>query len=396
MSMDKKEPAEQPLPYVVGTYYEPGLQTWLERRHEPYDFKFCEEDDWDRIRAFLQTYWDPGHVYVTFPELLKWQQYDEARRSYNFVYAEHRDTGEVAACLAYIFTSHFDPSITIRDLWLGLWRSKPGAPPGLGGELGRFLGHTVRPRSIGCLGLSKNTLSTIPRMGFTVARMQHHYLINPDLDEFRLVGRPDLAPASTDLPTDQSPTLQELDAEQVRDHQLEGYEPEKLVPVKTTTYLYNRFARHPLLKYRFFAVKRGDRTLGIMVTRTVAALGAKATQIVDYLGHDEGWIGLNHALFKLIRESGVEFIDLYSHGIGEGELAASRMVSHQADDPVIIPIYFDPFEKRNKDLDCGFMVLPGTRYRVFKGDSDQDRPNRPVSAAATLATEPANAVSGEE
>ena len=53
-------------------------------------------------------------------------------------------------------------------------------------------------------------------MGFTVVRMQHHYLINPELDEFRLVGRPDLAPASTDRPTDQSPTLEELDAEQIR------------------------------------------------------------------------------------------------------------------------------------------------------------------------------------
>ena len=378
--MDKKDLAEKPLPYVVGTYYEPSLQTWLERRHEPYDFKFCEEGDWEKIRAFLQTYWDPGHVYVTFPELLRWQQYDEVRRSYNFVYAEHRETGEVFSCLAYIFTSHFDPDIAIKDLWLGLWRSKPGAPPGLGGELGRFLGHTVRPRSIGCLGLSKNTLAMIPRMGFTVARMQHHYLVNPELDEFRLVGRPDLAPRSTDGPATDAPILQELAPEQVRDHVIEGFEPETLVPAKTTTYLYNRFVRHPLLKYRFFAVKRGDRTLGIMVTRTVSALDAKAMQIVDYLGHDEGWVGLDRALLTLIRDSGAEFIDLYSYGIGDGELAASRMISHDASDAVIIPIYFDPFEKRNKDLDCGFMVLPGTRYRVFKGDSDQDRPNRPVSA----------------
>ena len=331
---------------------------------------------------------------MTFPELLRWQQYDEATRSYNFVYAEHRETGEIASCLAYILTSHFDPNISIKGLWLGLWRSKPGAPPGLGGELGRFLGHTVRPRSIGCLGLSKITLARIPRMGFTVARMQHHYLLNPDLDEFLLVDRPDLAPAPTFMPSSYTPTLHELGPEEVRDFRIEGFEPEKLVPVKTTTYLYNRFARHPLLKYRFFAVKRGDRTFGIMVTRTVSALGAKAMQIVDYLGHDEGWIGLDQALIKLIRETGAEFIDLYSYGIGDGELAASRMVSHRADDPVIIPIYFDPFEKRNKDLDCGFMVLPGTRYRVFKGDSDQDRPNRPVAASAET-REPERTVAGE-
>jgi hypothetical protein len=226
--------------------------------------------------------------------------------------------------------------------------------------------------------------------------MQHHYLINPDLEEFRLVGNPGMAPPATDMPTDASPTLQEMDAEHLRDFRIEGFEPEKLVPVKTTTYLYNRFARHPLLKYRFFAVRRGDRTLGIMVTRTVSALDAQAMQIVDYLGHDEGWIGLNHALYTLMRESGVEFIDVYSYGVGDGELAASRMVSHQADDRVIIPIYFDPFEKRNKDLDCGFMVLPGTRYRVFKGDSDQDRPNRPVTAPEEQPETASAALAGEQ
>jgi hypothetical protein len=103
-------------------------------------------------------------------------------------------------------------------------------------------------------------------------------------------------------------------------------------------------------------------------------------QIVDYMGDDEGWIGLGHALVDLIRKSDVEFIDLFSHGIGEAELAASGMVPHRAADPVIIPLYFDPFEKSSRDMDCGLMVLEGVTYRVFKGDSDQDRPNRPLSA----------------
>jgi hypothetical protein len=108
----------------------------------------------------------------------------------------------------------------------------------------------------------------------------------------------------------------------------------------------------------------------------VSALGASAIQIVDYIGHDRGWVGLGLALLQLIRDSGAEFIDLYSHGIGKAELKASGMIPHQEDDPVIIPLYFEPFKQRNVGLDYGYLALEGTNYGVFKADSDQDRPNR--------------------
>ena len=122
------------------------------------------------------------------------------------------------------------------------------------------------------------------------------------------------------------------------------------------------------------------------MTRTVSALGAGAMQIVDYIGHDRGWVGLGLALLQLIRDSGAEFIDLYSHGIGTAELEASGMISHRADDPVIIPLYFEPFKQRNVGLNYGYLVPEGTNYRVFKADCDQDRPNRlPATEGAEFA-----------
>ncbi len=380
--MNKKFATEKPTDYVVGTYYEPALQARLERRHAPYEFKFCEEKDWEKLRAFIRNFWGANHIYVTSPDLLHWQQYNKVEGRYNFVFAEHRETGEVFACVGFIFTSHFDPTIAIRDMWLGLWRARPDAPPGLGGELGRFLVHSVRPRSVGCLGLSKHTVAMIPRLGFELGAMDHRFLLNPDIIDFKLVGAPEEGKAALDPSTQGLTSLRELSADEVRSVVIDGFIPEEITPVKTNDYIYNRFAIHPLLKYRIFEVRQKGKVAGILVTRTVSALGANAMQIVDYMGHDHGWIGLGHALIRLIRESDAEFIDLYSHGIGKDELAASGMIPHRAEDPVIIPVYFDPFEKSSKDMDCGVMVLEGINYRIFKGDSDQDRPNRPMSAPA--------------
>jgi hypothetical protein len=232
---------------------------------------------------------------------------------------------------------------------------------------------------VGGLGLSKQTVSVVPRLGFEVEPMEHHYLLNPDIAEFKLVGKADQGKRELDPATKGLSSLREVAADALLDIVIEDFVPESITPLKTNAYLYNRFVMHPLFKYRMFAVTYRGRVAGLLVTRTVSALGVKAMQIVDYLGHDNGLIGIGHALVDLIRESNVEFIDLYSHGVGEAELAASGMIPHRAADPVVIPLYFDPFEKDSHDLDCCIVALEGVTYRVFKGDSDQDRPNRLLS-----------------
>ena len=42
---------------------------------------------------------------------------------------------------------------------------------------------------------------------------------------------------------------------------------------------------------------------------------------------------------------------------------------------VIVPKYFEPFEKKNINLDFAYKVNSKSLYFIFKGDSDQDRPS---------------------
>ena len=123
------------VPYVVLSEYEPSLKWRLEKRLEPYEFKFCEEEEWDELKDFIKTYWSADHVYVTSRELIHWQQYDQAKRSYNFTIARNKQDRQIYGCIAFIFTSQFDPAVSVRDLWVramaittqccsrGRWRS---------------------------------------------------------------------------------------------------------------------------------------------------------------------------------------------------------------------------------------------------------------------------------
>lgn len=367
---------ENPIPVVELEELSPALKQRLGSAHARYTFHYCDPERWEKLRLFIRDHWSAHHVYVTSTELVRWQQFDSARERYNFVVAEHQDSGEIHSCLGFVLTSHFDPGISVRDVWLGLWCSRPDAAPGIGGELMRFLIRDLRPRSSGCLGLSRNTVSLLPRMGYTVGVLDHHYLLNPDVKNYSLVGFPESAPQSMGADNLPRRKLQLLSPGEVRSFKIVDYDFQSVIPMKTPEFMYNRYATHPFYHYDLYAVTDGVRALGMLVARVVSAHGAKAIRIVDFIGLDQAWIGLGSSLIGILKSIHAEFIDLYSHGLDAGCLTASGMIPHAKDDQVIIPLYFEPFELKNKAIDYGVVIPPGANYRVFKGDSDQDRPNR--------------------
>ena len=78
----------------------------------------------------------------------------------------------------------------------------------------------------------------------------------------------------------------------------------------------------------------------------------------------------------LLKNTDAEYIDFYSAGIEEDDLAASGFTRCQAGDGVVIPNYFEPFIKKKIEIAYMISTPVGQKYRIVKGDSDQDRPNR--------------------
>jgi hypothetical protein len=361
----------------------PALRRRIEKGLARYGFRFCEAGDWERVRVFLRDHWSPTHPYVTAPELVRWMLRDPETGRYSFYLAEDRSSGEIHACATYLLTSQFDRSLPVRDLWAGLWAARRGAAPGLGGECLRKLMDEIRPRSIGGIGMSRNTVDLLPRLGWTLGLADHHYLLNPDIRDFRLVDG--IAGVPVPSPASRGPhrRLRTLAGDEVRSLRIAGFDPLDCVPAKSMTYLANRYAAHPFYTYRLSAIENGGGPLGVLVSRTAEAAGGRAVRLVDFVGRDEAWAGLGPALADLVREERAEYADLYSAGLDTDLVRSAGMVPHPPGDPVVIPNYFEPFEKKNKSLDYGFIVPPGVRYRMFKGDSDQDRPN--VIPGATAA-----------
>jgi hypothetical protein len=146
------------------------------------------------------------------------------------------------------------------------------------------------------------------------------------------------------------------------------------VPRKTRAYIHARYLLHPFYNYRAFLIADGGNT-GIAVVRECSHQGASALRIVDFLGAPVVLTGSGSGFQQILAESGAEYADFFCSGL-EPELGAAGFSKLPAADVsgLILPGYFEPFERTNVDLAFSLRGEDGLRI-ICKGDADQDRPN---------------------
>jgi hypothetical protein len=146
------------------------------------------------------------------------------------------------------------------------------------------------------------------------------------------------------------------------------------VPRKTPEYFRLRYGRHPVYTYTVIALRDRGAPAGLMAARIADHGGRRALRIVDFLGSDEVFARVGPVVQALLQEVDAEYADVYNAGTARGvfEQAGFRWIDPEGVE--IVPDHFEPFERRNVRL---WFALKGQPHEVlFKGDGDQDRPNR--------------------
>jgi hypothetical protein len=119
--------------------------------------------------------------------------------------------------------------------------------------------------------------------------------------------------------------------------------------------------------------------VGLMVLRTVEHSGRRALRIIDFLGADSLLACAGPVVQTLVEERDAEYADVYNTGIDGAVFEQAGFRRIDPDGPEVVPDHFEPFERRNVRL---WFSVSGTGHPVlFKGDADQDRPNRVAQAA---------------
>ncbi len=342
--------------------------------NKDYDIRFCKKNEVDDLVNFIDKYWKKDHIFVKSRKLLDWQHYDSKNGRYNFVIAKHKDTGEIHSVLGFVPTYQFDSSINNTEVWMCIWKAREDVHiKGLGSSLLFFLKSNIDIETISQIGISEVNANISKKWGFTTGIANHYYLANKAVDEVLSSGRH--ISDNRNIQNPYSVRLIDLntftkidDASNILSKGMDRYKSKK--------YYINRYYKHPFYDYKFYALCNEDNIETILVTRESGIDNRKCIRIIDIIGDIKGIRNAHDGIIELLKENEYEYIDLVSAGISDELLSSIGFENRKKDSNTIIPNYFEPFLKENVDIRYAYKSINQMiDVHVFKGDSDQDRPN---------------------
>lgn len=351
------------------------------------EVRLARDDDRDRLIGFLRDHWRRDHVFVTAPQLFDWQ-YRGPEGRLNMILAETAGAGPAAGAgandrvlgvLGFVTPGRFDAALGERDILLALWKVREDlAPPGLGLRLLKQVQARFGPRMIAAIGISAMVEPIYRALGYRTAAMDHLAVFNPDRRAALRLARGVPQGAFAAAPAAPSHRIEALPRGAARALRAAV---DRLgaaaMPAKGWRYLEARFLDHPWYDYAVQGIFRADRLTAVIVWRRLDCAGARILRIVDMLG-DDGWVAEAAALLRpVLRREAAEYIDLVSVGVPASRLAQGGFVGPAGAEGMVLPNHFAPYVAQNVAVRYAARVFAAdcVPLRLFRADSDQDRPN---------------------
>lgn len=290
------------------------------------EIRLAKEYEVEELQRFLHDHWAGNHILSKNRDLLDYQHYNDGE--YNFVIAKD---DKIYAALGFIPTRQYDPSIERLDIWLAIWKKSPDCPKGVGVKLLDWIEDTLQPDTIGAIGINDQIEQLYLSRGWRSGVLRHYYL--PVVD-FGLYEGEVLPP------------------------RVQFVEVNENIPAKSRIYHLTRYSLHPFYKYQ---------TYQIAGAWFVFRKCERALRIVDIFGWPDR--SIEPELNALMKHYGCAYVDLlcvvpsYYHLFGLQEKPRD----------LILPNWFEPLVMEHKPIKYAWRGPD--EYFVFKGDSDQDRPN---------------------
>lgn len=285
------------------------------------------------IQQFLNDYWKKDHILSKSIDLMNYQHHNGY--GYNFVIGI--EEGKIYTALGFIPTNQYDKDIKELDIWLAIWCKTPDCPKGLGSKLLDFIEEAFKPRSIGAIGINDTIEQLYLKRGWVSGVANHYFLPFVDYlakwekcEELTLVKEVDVKPQC---------------------------------PAKSNTYVNARYRLNPFYDYSIYGIRDCA-----FVIRKIYNGRTSILRIVDIFG--ELPENVQFAFNSLMRFENAQYVDCVNFGIPEEKFL--KMGFYLKPDNLIIPNWTEPFVMEHRPLK---FACRAEYYIVFKGDSDQDRPN---------------------
>lgn len=316
--------------------------------------KYMENFEHNSFIEFLKKNWNSEHIYVKDRTYFEYEFSDNS----NFVLAIRNN--DIVAILGYL---EYEQK---GDIFNAIWKNIGKVDDGL--KCFQFL-LNENFKSVSSCGIKKNTIPIYEFLGINTGRLKHFYILNKEIEEYKIAK------------------ISEKNIKKIENKDVEGFievenidELLKLINYqdlkkynfyKSPEYFNKRYFKHPYYKYHILVKTKNANS--ILVYRIVKANGGSCIRIMDFLGDEKEFNELtNYLIDKMVSEKH-EYVDIYEVGIEDEILKNSGFIERIEEDSNIIPNYFEPFVQKN--IEIYYMSNCNSKFRMFKGDGDQDRPS---------------------
>ena len=315
---------------------------------------YMKEIDKENFFKFLEENWNTNHIYLKDQKYFDYEFSDNS----NFILAKNDD--KIVATLGYF---DYDNK---GDIWTVIWKNSGKMDDGL--KCLQFL-LNASFKSVSSCGINKKTIPIYEFLGINTGRLKHFYILNQELEEYNIakISEKNIKKIETKEVEDS------IEVESIDELlKLINYqELKKYNFYKSPEYFNKRYFKHPYYKYHILVKAKSANS--ILVYRIVKANGESCIRIMDFLGDEKEFNELiNYLIDKMLKEKH-EYIDIYEVGIEDEILENSGFIERIEKDSNIIPNYFEPFIQKN--IEIYYMSNCNSKFRMFKGDGDQDRPS---------------------
>lgn len=349
---------------------------------------FAKASDEPQILQFLREHWRADHIFVTHPELMRWQHEspDAPGETITFILGRRVNTdgsSEILALLGYIPFRRFDPDTDWTELALAIWKVRDDAgTPGLGLQLLKTIQRNLSPALICAIGTSQVVRPIYKALGYKVGALSQAALfpVSAPLGETVATGVPEVARRTIDddKGVDIRPVIGESLPDGISIALVNALSVENL-PRKSWEYALNRYVRHPYYDYEIRTVTAEGHLRALLVWRRVLAPTGCILRIVDVIGDANVLARCGAALRRELMTANCEYMDLMHWGVSSDALQSGGFVCPDDHPELVLPNYFEPFERRNVQIEIAYRIDPklaDKRLFLYRADSDQDRPNQ--------------------
>ena len=320
-------------------------------------------EDTPMIMQYLDEHWLKGYALAENRALFDWQFVKDGK--VNIWIGVDDEEGKMYAMQGVIpYSSNDNPDIS-GTLWIAI---KSGNPF-LAIEVLDAMLAGINAANAYSVGMLEDSVKALSLQGAKFSKLDHYYRLS-DRDRYSIaVVKNKIIPEASDY----GYTVEKIsDFSDFKDIISEEYLL-KSSPRKDYNYIKWRYWEHPVFTYNKWCIWSPDgKRVSVFFTREEKYNSAKSCKLVDYYGQDEYLGKITKEIDRIMVENGYEFMDVYSYGVSPELYENAGFIRCEKESENIIPNFFQPYTPINSDIIIITPQIEGTR--LFRGDSDQDKP----------------------